>query len=477
MRTLFLNPPSYANFDAGAGSRWAATREVRSFWYPVWLAYPAGFLKDSRLLDAPPANIGVEETIRIAKDYALIVLYTSTPGLQNDFRLAQDIKQANPGGRIAFVGPHPSVLPGETLRDGEAVDFVVRREFDYAIKDFAEGRPIGEIPNVSYRENGKVRHNPQAPPLEDLDALPYVTQVYKRDLNIHDYEIPWLKKPYVSFYTGRGCPKRCTFCLWPQTFSGHTFRVRSVENVIEEVKLTLKLFPEVKEVYFDDDTFTILRKRVHEICRELKKIGLTWSGTSVASIDAETLKIMADSGCRALLVGYESGNQEILNHLKKGITLRQAREFTHNCKRVGIRIHGAFILGMPGETRATIEETIRFACELDVETIQVSLAQPLPGTAFHEELQAAGALTGLPVVDAQGHQVVNYRYHDLSDRAIFEAQERFYKRYYLRPRYIARVLRDAIFDREEQKRLYREGKEFFKYLRERKQVYQGAAAN
>jgi len=111
LKTLFLNPPSFENFDGGAGSRWPATREIESYWYPVWLAYPAGLLEGARLLDAPPHHVSAEETIRIAKDYELLVLFTSTPGFQGDVRIAETIKDANPNIKIAFVGPHVSVLP------------------------------------------------------------------------------------------------------------------------------------------------------------------------------------------------------------------------------------------------------------------------------------------------------------------------------------------------------------------------------
>src|SRR5512142_1911062 len=156
LRTLFLNPPSFENFDGGAGSRWPATREIESYWYPVWLAYPAGMLEGSRLLDAPPHHVSAEETIRIAKDYEFLVLFTSTPGFPGDIRLSEAIKAANPSIKIAFVGPHVSVLPEKSLEQGRAIDFLVRREFDYAVVDFAKGKPLSEIPGVSYRLNGRV---------------------------------------------------------------------------------------------------------------------------------------------------------------------------------------------------------------------------------------------------------------------------------------------------------------------------------
>jgi len=257
LKTLFLNPPSFENFDGGAGSRWPATREIESYWYPVWLAYPSGMIEGARLLDAPPHYVSAEETINIAKEYEFLVLYTSTPGFPGDIRLAERIKAVNPQIKVAFVGPHVSVLPEQALRDGSGIDFVVRKEFDYATKEFAEGKPLEQILGVSYRNNGSFGHNADRPQIQDLDALPHVTDVYHRDLDVRRYNVPFLLHPYVSLYTTRGCPAQCTFCLWPQTTSGHAWRKRSSDDVAREMAKAKEYWPYVKEYFFDDDTFNI----------------------------------------------------------------------------------------------------------------------------------------------------------------------------------------------------------------------------
>jgi len=213
LKTLFLNPPSFENFDGGAGSRWPATREVESYWYPVWLAYPAGMLDGSRLLDAPSHHISAEQTIQIAKDYEFLVLFTSTPGFAGDVRLVNEIKKVNSRIKIAFVGPHVTVLPEKSLRECPAIDFVCRGEFDLGVVDYAQGKALSEIAGVSYLRDGSVVHNPDALQIQDLDALPHVTDVYKRDLDIARYNVPFLLHPYVALYTTRGCPAQCTFCL------------------------------------------------------------------------------------------------------------------------------------------------------------------------------------------------------------------------------------------------------------------------
>jgi len=463
LKTLFLNPPSFENFDGGASSRWPATREIESYWYPVWLAYPAGMLEGARLLDAPPHHVSGEDTIQIAKDYEFLVLFTSTPGFPGDILLARAIKQANPKIKIAFVGPHVTVLPEKSLRDCPEIDFIVRKEFDYAVVDYAKGKALEEIPSVSFLKDGKVVHNPDAPQLQDLDSLPHVTEVYKRDLDVRRYNVPFLLYPFVALYTTRGCPAQCTFCLWPQTLSGHPWRKRSTDDVADEMAKAKQLWPDVKEFFFDDDTFNIQKARTIELCAKLKPLGLTWSCTSRVTTDYETLKAMKEAGCRLLIVGYESGDPQILKNIKKGATVERARQFTKDCHKLGLIVHGDFILGLPGETHETIDRTIAFAKELDVETIQVSVGHAYPGTEFYDHVVSNGYVIGeAKMVDEGGHQLAHIQYPGLPADDIMTAVHRFYDEYYFRPKAVFRILRKAAFNGQERKRLYKEAKAFLK---------------
>ncbi|MGE5112476.1 MAG: hopanoid biosynthesis associated radical SAM protein HpnJ, partial [Acidobacteriaceae bacterium] len=431
LKTLFLNPPSFENFDGGASSRWPATREIESYWYPVWLAYPAGMLEGSRLLDAPPHHIDAQQTIEIGKGYEFLVLFTSTPGFPGDMKLVEAMKTANPNLKVAFVGPHVTTLPEQALNDCPAIDFVVRKEFDYAVVEYANGKALEDILGVSYRKNGRIVHNPDAPSVSNLDALPHVTEVYARDLDIRRYNVPFLLHPFVSLYSTRGCPAQCTFCLWPQTLSGHPWRKRSSDDVATEMKKAKELFPYVKEFFFDDDTFNIQKARTIELCAKLKPLGLTWSCTSRVTTDYETLKAMKEAGCRLLIVGYESGDPQILKNIKKGATVERARDFTRDCHKLGLIVHGDFILGLPGETRETIRRTIDFAKELDVETIQVSIAHAYPGTEFYDFARENGFIINeQQMVDANGHQVAHVQYPGLPADYVMEMVHRFYDEYY-----------------------------------------------
>jgi hopanoid biosynthesis associated radical SAM protein HpnJ len=468
MKTLFVNPPSFEKFDGGASARYQATREITSFWYPVWLAYPAGLVKDSRLLDGPAQGITPNDAVTIAQDYEFVVLYTSTAGFTSDIRLAEEIKASHPETTIAFVGPHVTVKAEESLNASSAIDFVVEGEFDYAVAEFAEGRPLADIAGVSYRQGDRIIRNPARPLMQDLDALPFAVDVYKRDLDYTKYNIPYLLHPYVSFYTSRGCPALCTFCLWPQTTSGHPWRTRSVPNVVAEVQRCRELFPQAKEMFFDDDTFPWAKARTLDICQAFKPLKFTWSCNSRVHTDYETLKAMKEAGLRLLVVGFESGDPTILKNIKKGATIEQAFTFMQHCKQLGIVVHGDFQIGLPGETPETIERTIQYAMKLDPETIQVSISHPYPGTEFYTYVTQHGYLTDDAMTDELGHQLPNISYPGLDRRYMVEMVERFYDRYYFRPKVIFRILRRAVFDGEERRRLYHEAKEFLQLRAKRR---------
>ena len=470
LRTLFLQAPSYEGFDGGAGSRYQARREIRSFWYPTWLAQPAALVEGSRLIDAPPHRLRFQDIVEDVKQRDLIVMHTSTPSFKSDAKTAAHIKELNPGVKIGMIGAKVAVEAEQSLLDAPGVDFVARNEFDFTIKEVADGTPWKDIRGLSWRNAaGVIVHNEDRANLENMDALPWVTPVYKRDLKIENYFIGYLKHPYVSFYTGRGCKSRCTFCLWPQTVGGHRYRVRSVEDVAAEVKWAKDAFPQVKEFFFDDDTFTDNLPRAEAIAKELAKIGVTWSCNAKANVPRKTLEVLKDNGLRLLLVGYESGNQQILYNIKKGMRVEVAKQFTRDCHDLGIVIHGTFILGLPGETKETIQETLNFAKEINPHTIQVSLAAPYPGTFLYRQAKENGWLyEGAELIDDDGVQIAPLHYPHLSHTQIFSSVEEFYKSFYFRPSKIASIVAEMVASPQMMKRRLREGVEFFQFLRARR---------
>jgi hopanoid biosynthesis associated radical SAM protein HpnJ len=471
LRTLFLQAPSFDGFDGGAGSRYQARREIRSFWFPTWLAQPAALTPGSKLIDAPPAGIQLGEVVAQARDFDLLVVHTSTPSFASDVRCIAAMKAANPALRTGLIGAKVAVDAAGSLAQAPQVDFVCRNEFDFTIREVAEERPWPAILGLSWRDpEGRIVHNPDRPMLEAMDALPSVIDVYRRDLRIEDYFIGYLKHPYISLYTGRGCKSRCTFCLWPQTVGGHRYRTRSVESVVAEIAEARRLFPQVKEFFFDDDTFTDDLPRAERIAEGLGRLGVTWSCNAKANVPRSTLEKLKAGGLRLLLVGYESGDQQILHNIKKGMRVDVAERFTRDCHDLGITIHGTFILGLPGETTATIARTISWACEIDPHTIQVSLAAPYPGTFLYEQALANGWLdaANAELVDEHGLQIAPLHYPHLSHAEIFQAVETFYRRFYFRPRKITAMVQEMLGDFDMMKRRLREGVEFFGFLRERK---------
>ena len=471
LRTLFLQAPSFDGYDGGAGARYQMKREVKSFWYPTWLAQPAAMVEGSKLIDAPAHDQSWDDIKHEMDERDLVILHTSTPSFRQDVDTAELIKERNPRIKIGFIGAKAAVESTKVLETSTAIDFVARNEFDFTIVDVANGMPLREVEGISWRDDdGAIIHNKDRKVIEDMDSLPFVSPIYKRDLQMEKYFGGYLLHPYVSFYTGRGCKSRCTFCLWPQTVGGHNYRTRSIGHVIEEVKYVMEAFPQNKEIFFDDDTLTDNLPRVEELAIELGKLGVTWSCNAKANVPYKTLKILKENGLRLLLVGYESGNQQILHNIKKGLRVDVARQFTKDCHALGIVIHGTFILGLPGETEETIEETINYAKEIDPHTIQVSLAAPYPGTFLYKQAVENNWFDGGDhLLTDGGTQIAQLSYPHLPSALIFDKVEEFYKRFYFRPSKIWDIVREMLTDWQMMKRRLREGVEFFDFLRRRKE--------
>ncbi len=470
LKTLFLQPPSFDGFDGGAGSRYQARREIKSFWFPTWLAQPAALVPGSMLIDAPPARLGMADVLPHAKTHDMLIIHTSTPSFGNDVKVAEAFKAENPNMLIGFVGAKVAVQPEESLSRAGVVDFVAGNEFDFTIKEIAEGKPLAEVDGIMYRgASGALVKNKDRAILHDMDQLPFVTDVYNKHLRIEDYFIGYLMHPYISMYTGRGCKSHCTFCLWPQTVGGHKYRTRSVENVVAEIRHAKEMFPQVKEFMFDDDTFTDDLPRAEAIAKELGKMGVTWSCNAKANVPYKTLKVLKENGLRLLLVGYETGNQQILYNIKKGMRIDVAKQFTKDCHALGIKIHGTFIVGLPGETQETLKETIEFAKEINPHTIQVSLAAPYPGTFLYNQAVKEGWLDieHAELIDEHGVQIAPLHYPHLSHTEIFASVETIYRQFYFRPSKIAAILSEMFRSPVMMKRRLREGVEFFAFLRER----------
>ena len=200
-RTLFLQAPSFDGYDGGAGARYQMKREVKSYWYPTWIAQLAAMVEGSKLIDAPAHDLSWDDIAHEIDDKDLIVIHTSTPSFRQDVRTAELIKQRNPAAQIGFVGSKVAVEPEKSLRASKAIDFVAREEYDFTIVEIAEGKPLAEVDGISYlASDGSVIHTKDRAIIEDMDVLPMVSPVYKRDLDLSKYYGGYQRHPYISFY-------------------------------------------------------------------------------------------------------------------------------------------------------------------------------------------------------------------------------------------------------------------------------------
>lgn len=400
MKVLLLNPPYLKGFVRTARCTWLPISG--SLWYPIFLAYCAGWLKihdhKIKLVDAVAEDLSAQKTLDLAKEFKpeLLVLYSSLTSIDNDVVIGTKIKKST-GCLLVIVGPWSSIYPEKTLKKYPAVDVIVKQEFDNPVLKVANGRRLKEIPGIIWKNDRKIVNNDgfDFVSSQDLDNFPFVSQIYKEFLPIKNYHQASLLYPFVDMFTARGCPwGKCTFCLWPQTIQkGIKYRQRSIENVVEELKSIERHLPEVKEVFFQDDM--IPSNRAQELSEKISKnnLKIAWSGYAKANLPLKTLQMMRKSGCRFLHVGFESADQEILNNVKKGITLEQMEEFVRNAKSAKIQVHGDFIFGLPGETTETIKKTIKWAKKQKIEAYQFTVPEAHPTTEFYEWLKTNHFLT------------------------------------------------------------------------------------
>jgi len=481
MKIYLLNPPYFPHF--GRGGRWQDTGRGGTLYYPIWLSYVTCVVEqkyEAKLVDAPAWNWDYKKVVNDIKEYKpdAIVMDSSFPSLNNDITVAKQIKEQY-NCPIILIGPPASQSPDEILLSG-SIDIVARFECDFTIKEIIDninnGKGFEDLKGISFKRNGQIIHNPnrEFTSSDELDKIPFVSKVYKKHLNIRDYFLGQSLFPEVQIFTGRGCPNQCTFCTWPQTLMGRKYRVRSISNVLDELEW-IKDNLDVKEVFFEDDTFTINKTRVLEFCREYRTRGLdiTWACNARAdTLDLDTMKEMKRSNCRLLIVGYESGSDMILKNIKKGFTVWQIKQFAKNTKKAGLLVHGDFIIGSPGETKETIEQTKKLIKDIKPDLLQVSVASPFPGTEFYEWCKDGGYLnTEDPneYLDEKGHQKAIISYPQLSNDEMVKEVDSILKKYYVSMNYIPLALKQVLRRNgiDEMRRLFISTKMFLGYISER----------
>jgi anaerobic magnesium-protoporphyrin IX monomethyl ester cyclase len=480
MKIYLLNPPFIHGFSRGVRGVGEATRGG-TLYLPICLSYATGLLEIShevRLIDAQALNWSIESVLKDVTNFKpdLLVVDTNFSSLNNDLKVTTKLKEAC-GVISVIVGPPASQYPEKILSYG--IDIVARYEYDFTLKEIAHNiencRSLNDIEGISYKINGKVINNPdrKLTSSEDLDKIPFVSKVYKNHLNINDYFLSSSFYPMVQIFTGRGCPNKCSFCSWPKTLMGTKYRSRSIDDILNEFEYIEKEFPAIKEIVIEDDTFTVNQKRVLEFCEKYlqRNLNIVWSCNARATLDYETMKKMKKANCRLLICGYESGSEDILKNINKGITINQIKNFSYNARKSGLLVHGDFIIGLPGETKETIEMTKKIIDDLKADILQVLIPQPIPGTDLYNWCANNGYLISEDpneYLDEYGYQKSIVSYPHLSNECIKSEADLILKKYYLSSHYVPIAFRQ-IFRKNgfsEAKRLFYSAKMFIKYAKE-----------
>lgn len=483
MKIFVLNPPFLPKFSRE--SRSPAVAKSGTLYYPMWLAYSVGYLEkhghEVLFIDAPAARLSAEDICRKAAEFKpdMVAVEASTPSIYNDVEVACAIKREVPGVFTILVGVHVSAVPRKTLEEApKELDAVAVHEYDATLVDLASklkdsrsDEILRSIPGIAFRsEGGEIILNDDRPFIEDLDDIPPVSSVYKKHLGITPYFYGHSRHPLVVILTGRGCPFHCTYCVYPQTLVGHKYRKRSIKSIVDEFLYIAENFPEVKEIMIEDDTLTADRKRCRELSRALidaKATTIPWSANSRADVDFETMKLMKRANCRLYCVGFESGDQQILDNIKKSLRLSDIVEFQKNAKKAGILVHGCFMVGNKGETHETLEKTLTMAKELNPDTAQFYPIMVYPGTEAYDYFNDKGWITTQDyrrwiTEDGLHSSVVSNP--DLTYNELVAFCDRARREFYLRPTYIVSKLLQILTHPGEAKRIIKAAHTFFNYL-------------
>jgi len=460
MKVYLLNPPFVPHFVRCGRWQGAAARGA-TLYYPIWLSYATGVLEQEfgkrvRLVDAPAWQWDREDVINDVKKFKpdLVIVETNFSSVKNDTDVIAELKSESDPSKIVLVGPPTSQFPDQMLQNSQ-VDAVARFEYDFAVRDYAkameENTPLGNVLGLSYKEDGRIMHNANRPYIssEDLDSIPFVSRVYQRHLSVWDYRLDHALYPMVQVFTGRGCPNFCTFCSWPVTLMGRQYRARSVTNVVDEFEFIVNALPDVREIFIEDDTFTINRTRIRQLCNEIKRrdIHVPWSCNARANLDYESMKLMKEAGCRLLDVGYESGSDEILKGIKKGVTTADSRRFTRDARRARLMVLADVIIGMPGETAETANQTLRFIREIKPNIVQYAVATPIPGTEFYAWAKENGYLLVDDLaesIDQNGFQKCIVSYPEFTNKDIEKYVNRGLREYYLNVSFLPTAIRNVL---------------------------------
>ena len=447
MKVLIINPPwPGKGFGTRSQNRIIKHRSDKFLQYPIFLAYSAAQLKnagcDVFYIDSVIQDFDLNQTLQNARKLRpdVVFMETTTPSIEADYESLTALKDTT-NARIVVGGPHATYFNRQVLEECAAIDIVIRHEFDTKIANvFSNLDDLSSVKGITFRKGDKIVDNGDGELARDLDALPFPD----RDA------VPWQwyleawysRKPFMNMMTSRGCPYHCAFCLWPQSMYGHKQRFRSLDNVFAEIDHLVKRYG-VRELNIDDGTFTTRRERVIEFCRRLRDGGynLIWTCNGrVDNIDPEMLGEMRKAGCKLIRLGVESGSQEVLDQIHKGLTLKQIEDGVRMVKKSGIQALGGFMFGFPYDTHESVEQTLAFAKKISPDQVQFSINMCYPGTSLYEyalknDLMLAKSFKEFDMTYGPVVKTV-----DMDRSELKNILARAYKEFYFRPGFFVQTL-------------------------------------
>ena len=447
MKIFIVNP--FFCIDFCKSARWFCRSRGRVQRHPDYLLEAVAQLEQDghicRFIDAACKNLPHQEVLEVVGDFQpdMVVIQTTTPSIYSDLDFAFGCKQLlKDKVRIVLVGAHVSTEPEDTFSIGrDCFDVIAIGEYDLTLKELASGKDLSEVRGICYLQNGRLVKNTNQQLIENLDELEFPAWQH---IDPYDYHDAGKLYPFLTLLGSRGCEGTCSFCLFPQLMYGRRQRVKSPQRILDEVEYDYKLFPRLKEIMFEDDTLVSFsnRARLEELCLKIQRRNLrfVWSANARPDfVDEKLFLLMKKSGCRMLCVGFESASEKLLAVLGKPLNLETMKGFSRAARKAGLRLHGCFMFGAPGETKESCLATIDFAQSLPLDSVQFSGVCPYPGTALYCWAKAKGFLlprTWQEWVDKNGEQVTVLEYPQLKKEEIDHFIDQGLCRFYFRPKKI-----------------------------------------
>ena len=458
---VFINGPFLEGFSRE--SRSPAVTKSGTLYYPAWLAYACGYSEKNgykcKLIDSIADKISFQDSVDLVvkENPKIVVIGTSTPSIDADLKFAKALKDKISNTLVILVGTHASSCAKDIINEFDFIDLIARREYDITIlqilKSLNNETSWTEIKGITFKSKSKeIIQNPDQPYIHNLDVIPFGSKVYKDHLNIKNYYYGHVRYPMISIFTSRGCNARCNYCLYPQTMFGN-FRSRSPKNIADEFVWISKNLPEVKEVLIDDDTFTMNKAHAQATSKELIKVKnkIKWTCEARANLDYETLKLMKEAGCRLIVTGFESIDQNVLDRVNKGVKMNEVYQYVKDSKKAGIKIHACFMAGNPGDTIQTLRSSLNWAIKENFDTVQFFPLQVYPGTKAYDWAIQTGYIReqdyrNWVTPTGMHNMTINKNDKGLTYQQCLDFCDEARRKFYLRPSYILRKIVEGFSD-------------------------------